>query len=750
MIARAWPRFRAQRGAAAALATLAVIVLLSLLAPLIAPQDPTDPVGFDPLAANRPPDLSWTYLLGADGRGRSVLALLLWGGRTTLVIGAGAALLAAGLGVVLGALACWQEGRLDAPIARLMDVCGAAPALLVLLLLAARLGGVSAGLMVVVLALGGWVAPARLARAAVRTALAAPYVEAARAAGVGGPRLLCAHLLPPALAPVAAWAAGGAAGYVALEAGLDFLGLGLPAGTTSWGTALAGAQEAVAAGNWWWMTFGGAALALSTLALSGLARGVAGALDPTAPVALASRPRAVVAEENLATIDAGSAPALVGSSSRPTGSACVPAGPGSDGVPPLTEAAAMDAGLSSLRDTWGAARGPVGRVRGPAAPSWLRPVLLAGGALLLLLAVGLGARYREVRPGPSPDALLRGAASYPALRGQDASYIATATYAATGDAGDSVRGLPWAAYGPCPAPLDGSRCARADTQLWFGAGHGRAQSEGSTYVCAPRRTWGLNPMAGLATTTRTPCGPLGPAMQGLGSTAGAVQRLLPTVAPGRARLTGQDIVAGRPCWVIALSSDGQACIDAASGLALRLERLGHRGRPVAVFLVTGVSYGLDLAPQIFANPIPGGRGPLINGLSQPLLDIQAADDVALFSALVPGMVPPGLVAQTPTYDSFYDETRGYAPQDRVRQAYADRGGRVALVLIETLPGSAWDVTPPRSQARAVTLNGQRLLVWPGRGGQAALARLESNGTAALVSSRTLPSRTLEQVAAGLR
>ena len=81
------------------LAGLSLVLALALAAPLIAPQDPSDPLGFDPLAANHPPSLSWTYLLGADARGRSVLALLLWGSRVTLAIGIGAAVLAAALGL---------------------------------------------------------------------------------------------------------------------------------------------------------------------------------------------------------------------------------------------------------------------------------------------------------------------------------------------------------------------------------------------------------------------------------------------------------------------------------------------------------------------------------------------------------------------------------------------------------------------------------------------------------------------------
>ncbi len=383
-------------------------------------------------------------------------------------------------------------------------------------------------------------------------------------------------------------------------------------------------------------------------------------------------------------------------------------------------------------------------------------VAIGGVALLLLVTLGLNARAREARPGPSPVSLLWGAATYATRQGLGAAYIATATYAATAAAGGRARGLPWAAYGPCPDLLAVGRCARADAQLWYSAGQGRAQSEGIIYVCTPRATWGLNPMAGLATAVHQPCGPLGPAMAGLGATAGVTQRLLPDLAPGGGHLTGQDVVAGRPCWVLALPEPGhggggsQVCVDKASGLALRVERLDRAGRPVALFLVTGISYGLDLAPQIFANPIPGGHGPLVNGLSQPLLDIQSADDVALFMALVPRYIPPGLVARTPTYDSFYDQTRGYAPQDRVRQAYADRLGRTALTLIETLPGSAWDVTPPRARARALILDGYHFLVWTARGAQPALVRVEKEGTAALVFSRTLSPRALERVAAGLR
>ncbi|MDQ2830032.1 MAG: ABC transporter permease, partial [Chloroflexota bacterium] len=560
MIVDVWRRFRAQRGAVAALYTLIVIVALSLLAPLIAPQDPSDPLGFDPLAANHPPTLSWIYLFGADGRGRDMLSLLLWGGRTTLSIGVGAAILAALVGADLGALACWRGGVFDPLLSRLMDVCGAPPPLLVLLLLASRLGGAPAAVMLAVFALSGWVVPARLTRTAVRAGLAAPYVEAARAMGVTGSRLLFVHLLPAALPPVAAWTAAAASAYVALEAGLDFLGLGLPAGTTSWGTALAGAQAAVSAGNWWWMTFGGIALAVSTLALAGVARGVARALDPTMPVMSIARGHTAITfaldaagpqSENRRGGRARLSPrAVVGGG---LGGAIPPGSPWARWTAGRSRGASQpwaeggignDAAIPRLRAVWSAPRKATALSSDRTMLSWrrrwTRPIAVIGAALLLVTVIGVAARSHDMRHAPRPAALLNNAAAYPTQRGQRAAYIATATYAVVEGIDPSTRGLPWAAYDSCPAPLMGKRCARADVQLWFGAGQGRAQSEGSTYICTPRLTWGLNPMAGLATTVRTPCDPLGPAMVGLGATAGVAQRLLPAITRGArddARLT---------------------------------------------------------------------------------------------------------------------------------------------------------------------------------------------------------------------
>lgn len=682
-----------------AFAALIAMLALSLLAPAIAPQDPADPLGFDPLAANHPPAWSGAYLLGADARGRSVLALLLWGGRISLPLGVGSALLAMLLGICIGLLWYWRDGMLGPLLMLAMSICQAAPPLVVLLALASRMGSVPALLIAATFAGTGWVAPARIMHATLLSVRAAPYVEAARSAGAGEWRLLRVHVLPAARAPLAAWTASAAATYLAIEAGLDFLGLGMSPDVTSWGTALAGAQDALASGNWWWISFGGISLALTTLSLGEVARGIAAGTGRHAIARSGRRPE--IEPDELPDLDAA----------------------------------------------WHA--WPPARLARPGRSlAWAIPVCSAA-AILLGAAIGMGPGHHAATPTPRAGSLVQRAQHYLKRRAPAADFIATATYAARLST-LGARQIPWAARTVCPAGIAGTRCATSSVQLFFAGGSARAVTEGLVFVCTPRRTWSLNPMAGFARTDNRACGARGPSMAGVGATAGEVEALLPDLAGVHPRLLGSDQVAGRPCWVVALGGAGRACIDVATDLLLRLERLDRRGRPEALFALTQVSYGLDLAPELFGNPIPGGHGPLISGITQPVLDLQAADDQALFFALIPTYLPPGLTAETPTFDQFNDDRQSYALAQRVRQVFRDRRGRVALILIETLAGCAWDATPPRSIARAATFAGRPLLTWAGTRGQPALVRTQTDSTAALVSSRILPLATLERVAAGLQ
>lgn len=400
--------------------------------------------------------------------------------------------------------------------------------------------------------------------------------------------------------------------------------------------------------------------------------------------------------------------------------------------------------VDDMRGGWRTYRSPDAEAvsRLPRLWLWVSAILLAAA----VVGMGFAAPHGGTRSTPSAADLLRVARAY-LLSSRSPSYIATVSYDADLSLLRGVQ-IPWAAQQPCPSRLHSSICAHADGQLWFSQGHGRALTDGGTFVCGPSRTWGLNPMAGMATTTSASCTPLGPDMRGLGFTAGAVEDLLANLRQP-VRISGQDLVAGRRCSEVLLGINGRACIDAGTGLLLRLDRLDRAGLPVAGFEIHAVNYHLALAQELFANPIPGGHGPLIDGLSQPLLNIQAADDQALFTSLVPTYVPPHLTALTPTFDTYYNSAHGYALEQRVRQVYEDGHGKIMLVIIETLPGSAWDATPSTPSLR-VLRGGSTMRLWPSTDGAPSVVRIENLGTAALVSSSVLAPNLLELVALGLQ
>jgi peptide/nickel transport system permease protein len=164
----------------------------------------------------------------------------------------------------------------------LMAVTDAALALprIVLLLALASLWEQSLLLVVLVLGVTGWMTVARLVRAEVKGLLGRPYVDATRAVGAGRMRLLWHHLLPNALTPVIVAAALGVGNAIMLEAGLSFLGLGVPAPTPSWGNLISNGRDALVNAPWI-STFPGLTVALAVVACNLLGDGLRDALDPT-------------------------------------------------------------------------------------------------------------------------------------------------------------------------------------------------------------------------------------------------------------------------------------------------------------------------------------------------------------------------------------------------------------------------------------------------------------------------------------
>ncbi|HVR49534.1 MAG TPA: ABC transporter permease [Pseudorhodoferax sp.] len=251
---------------------LLVIVVLALGAPLFASADPNDTAMLDRLKAP-----SAQHLMGTDELGRDLYARIVHGARYSLTI---AGLTAAGsilAGTLLGLVAGFFR-RLDAPLMRVVDAMMSFPDILLAIALVAILGP---SLSNVVLALVLVYTPrvARVVRASTLVVRELLFVEAARAIGARTPHILWHHVLPNLLSPILVQASFIFAYAILAEAGLSFLGVGMPPEIPTWGTMVAGSQQ-YADRAFWVVLFPGLAIILTALSLQLLGDGVRDALDP--------------------------------------------------------------------------------------------------------------------------------------------------------------------------------------------------------------------------------------------------------------------------------------------------------------------------------------------------------------------------------------------------------------------------------------------------------------------------------------
>jgi peptide/nickel transport system permease protein len=268
------------RRAAFGFAVLALAVLAALFAPYLG----GDPIAQGDIVATRflgplttGPD-GMFHLLGTDRFGRDVWARLLYGARVSLGVGALAVVVSAAIGVAVGALAGYWRGWPSVVLLGLTDFALALPRV-VLLLLLASLWRPSAGLVIVVLGLTGWMTIARLVHGEVRSLAARPFVEGAVGLGAGGPRVLVRHILPNAMTPVIVASALGLGNAILLEAGLSFLGLGVQPPTPSWGNLIASGRDTLVNAPWV-ATVPGLALVLVVVAATLLGDAMRDRLDP--------------------------------------------------------------------------------------------------------------------------------------------------------------------------------------------------------------------------------------------------------------------------------------------------------------------------------------------------------------------------------------------------------------------------------------------------------------------------------------
>src|SRR5882724_12294850 len=257
-------------GAVGAVVVLVMLVLAGGLAPY-------DPVAVDFGAMLAAPNA--THWLGTDAFGRDVLSRLIYGSRTALLVGFGAALMGATLGAILGVGSAYFGGLVDLYLQRLMDIFLSFPLIILALALVAILGN---SIPNVIMAITIPMIPraALVIRSSALTIREMPYVDAARAAGFGHVRIILRHMLPNVVAPYLIMLTAFLSQAILLESSLSFLGLGVQEPTPAWGLMLRGAAVDFAEAAPWMALFPGLSISLAVFAFNLFGDSLRDALDP--------------------------------------------------------------------------------------------------------------------------------------------------------------------------------------------------------------------------------------------------------------------------------------------------------------------------------------------------------------------------------------------------------------------------------------------------------------------------------------
>ena len=250
---------------------LGVIVLVSLVGPQIYRVDPLKQNLF---AVLQPPGFSESgfYPLGTDANGRDMLSIIISGGRVSLLVGVASMLVAGTLGITLGLISGYYGGWLDTAVMRLVDLQLAFPFILLAIFASAILGK-SIGVLVVILALSGWMVYARTVRGEVLVLRENEFVLAARCVGASNVRMLIRHFLPNLATSVVVISTIQIGALIVAESSVSFLGFGVQPPTPSWGRMLGEGRNYLTSA-WWVATFPGLSILTTVLAINLIGEGM--------------------------------------------------------------------------------------------------------------------------------------------------------------------------------------------------------------------------------------------------------------------------------------------------------------------------------------------------------------------------------------------------------------------------------------------------------------------------------------------
>ncbi len=268
-----------QPAAVFGLVIVLAVVVAAIAAPWLAPYAPDNQM-FDGLTlegAPMPPGEQ--FVLGTDALGRDLLSRLLYGARTSLIIGLVANGIAVAIGLFVGVTAGYMRGWVGGLLMRFTDLMMAFPALLLAIVLAAILKP-SLWIVAMVIALVNWVQVARIVYTETRGLVERDFIMAERALGAGNARIVLLHVLPHLVPTAIVWGTLGIATTVLLEATLSFLGIGVQPPEPSWGNIIFESQSYFQAAPWL-VFFPGAVILLTALAFNLVGDALRDILDPT-------------------------------------------------------------------------------------------------------------------------------------------------------------------------------------------------------------------------------------------------------------------------------------------------------------------------------------------------------------------------------------------------------------------------------------------------------------------------------------
>lgn len=268
-------KFKSNKLAMSGLIAIVIFLIITIFAPLFTDYDPVLVKLGD---KNMMPGLE--HIMGTDKLGRDVFSRILYGGRMSILISVTASLIGSGLGVVFGCIGGYFGGKIDSLLVKISEIFQTFPSMILILILVTFMGQ-SVLNLILIFGITGWMTPFRLVRGEFLTLREETYVEVCRAFGISKISIMFRHILPNAISPIVIAFTINIAGYILSEAGLSYIGLGVPSSIPTWGNILNAAKSLDVITNYWWLwLFPGIAISLFVLAVNFLGDGLRDVIDP--------------------------------------------------------------------------------------------------------------------------------------------------------------------------------------------------------------------------------------------------------------------------------------------------------------------------------------------------------------------------------------------------------------------------------------------------------------------------------------